>query len=69
MPYISEQTLKLRFCTHSAVEKLINEGKCKNRKEAINYIIKKARYITGFSSKKEKAYYQYIQFRRKYILK
>lgn len=67
MPYIAEETLKLRFCTHSAVEKLINEGKCKNQKEAIYYIVKKARYITGFSSIKEKAYYQYIQFKSKHL--
>lgn len=64
MPYISEITIRLRFKTCEIVDTLLEEGKASNQKSALEFILKRANKLTGFSGQKDKIYYQYIMFRR-----
>lgn len=73
MPKISYETICLRITTLKAVKQLVKKGICKNEKDALQYVSKKAKkknVPTGFFGKTIKQLYQnFWNFRKTYFLK
>jgi len=65
MPKISSIRVSLRYNIVRAVKELLETGEYHTEKEALYYIISKKPKLTGFSTVKEKAYNQYMQFKFK----
>jgi len=65
MPKLPIKISSLRYITYLIIQELLEEGKYKSEKLALEYILKKKKELTGFSIDFHKAYQQYRTYKYK----